>query len=347
MRFGIFYEHQLPRPWGHDDEDRLLQTPSSRSSSPTGWASTTSGRSSTTSSRSTRTRSAPEVFLAAASQRTTRDPARPRHRAAAGVQPSRPRGRAHRHARPRVRRPGRVRHRRIDSEAELGGFGVERDDKRDVGGGLDVVPRMLTKRPSRATTADFVMPPRNVVPKPLQRPHPPLWVACSRRRRSTWPPQRHRRPLVLVHRSRRGSPWVDDYYAYDRCRRIASPAGFAADPNLALRPPAHAAHADEATAIDRGLDGEPLLRVLARATTTCSECTSQVCTDVWQEFLENRVDRFGVQPRPPWWPRPVSSWAPSSWSTAWGRCAAVRRSGPPVTDHRARAPGTKRLASTR
>lgn len=25
------------------------------------------------------------------------------------------------------------------------------------------------------------MPPRNVIPKPLQKPHPPLWVACSRR----------------------------------------------------------------------------------------------------------------------------------------------------------------------
>ena len=25
------------------------------------------------------------------------------------------------------------------------------------------------------------MPPRNVVPKPVQKPHPPLWVACSRR----------------------------------------------------------------------------------------------------------------------------------------------------------------------
>src|SRR5436853_210634 len=27
----------------------------------------------------------------------------------------------------------------------------------------------------------FEMPVSNVVPKPLQRPHPPLWVACSRR----------------------------------------------------------------------------------------------------------------------------------------------------------------------
>jgi alkanesulfonate monooxygenase SsuD/methylene tetrahydromethanopterin reductase-like flavin-dependent oxidoreductase (luciferase family) len=27
----------------------------------------------------------------------------------------------------------------------------------------------------------FSMPCRNVVPKPLQKPHPPVWVACSNR----------------------------------------------------------------------------------------------------------------------------------------------------------------------
>src|SRR3546814_3126538 len=27
----------------------------------------------------------------------------------------------------------------------------------------------------------FSMPCRNVVPKPVQTPHPPLWLACSRR----------------------------------------------------------------------------------------------------------------------------------------------------------------------
>ena len=25
MKFGIFYEHQLPRPWNEDDEHRLFQ----------------------------------------------------------------------------------------------------------------------------------------------------------------------------------------------------------------------------------------------------------------------------------------------------------------------------------
>jgi len=27
----------------------------------------------------------------------------------------------------------------------------------------------------------FSMPPRNIVPKPLQKPHPPLWIACTDR----------------------------------------------------------------------------------------------------------------------------------------------------------------------
>ena len=31
------------------------------------------------------------------------------------------------------------------------------------------------------TDSFFSMPPRNVVPKPLQTPHPPPWVACSSR----------------------------------------------------------------------------------------------------------------------------------------------------------------------
>ncbi len=25
MQFGIFYEHQLPRPWGEGDEHKLFQ----------------------------------------------------------------------------------------------------------------------------------------------------------------------------------------------------------------------------------------------------------------------------------------------------------------------------------
>ena len=41
---------------------------------------------------------------------------------------------------------------------------------------------MLVEEPFAGFEGEFIqMPPRNVVPKPLQKPHPPLWVACTRR----------------------------------------------------------------------------------------------------------------------------------------------------------------------
>ena len=47
---------------------------------------------------------------------------------------------------------------------------------------LDAITRMFVEEPFAGLEGEFVqMPPRNVIPKPLQKPHPPLWVACSRR----------------------------------------------------------------------------------------------------------------------------------------------------------------------
>ena len=40
---------------------------------------------------------------------------------------------------------------------------------------------MFVEEPFAGYDGRFLqMPPRNVVPKPMQKPHPPLWVACSR-----------------------------------------------------------------------------------------------------------------------------------------------------------------------
>ena len=47
----------------------------------------------------------------------------------------------------------------------------------------------------------FSMPPRNVVPKPVQKPHPPLWVACSNRDTIKLAARaRHRRAHLRLHR---------------------------------------------------------------------------------------------------------------------------------------------------
>ena len=118
VRFGIFYEFQLPRPWGPGDEHRLLKDALEQVelADQLGLRLRVGGRA-----------PLPRGVLALLGARglpgrgqpaDPSHPARARHRAiAGGVQPPGPGRRAHRHPRPRVRRPGRVRHGRV----ELGG----------------------------------------------------------------------------------------------------------------------------------------------------------------------------------------------------------------------------------
>ena len=56
MKFGIFYEHQLPKPWSEGQEQQLFQDALDQVElADRIWASTTPGRWSTTSWRSTPT----------------------------------------------------------------------------------------------------------------------------------------------------------------------------------------------------------------------------------------------------------------------------------------------------
>ena len=42
-----------------------------------------------------------------------------------------------------------------------------------------VLPKMWTTSPSRTRGCRFSMPERNVLPKPVQQPHPPMWVTVT------------------------------------------------------------------------------------------------------------------------------------------------------------------------
>ena len=100
MKFGIFYEHQLPRPWDADDEHRLLKDAldqvelADKLGIDYVWEVEHHFLEEYSHS------SAPEVFLAACSQRTQNI------RLGHGIvqptqlQPHRPSGGAHRHPRP-------------------------------------------------------------------------------------------------------------------------------------------------------------------------------------------------------------------------------------------------------
>jgi alkanesulfonate monooxygenase SsuD/methylene tetrahydromethanopterin reductase-like flavin-dependent oxidoreductase (luciferase family) len=293
VRFGIFYEHQLPRPWGPDDEHTLLKNALDQVALADSlgfdfvWAVEHHFLEEYSHS------SAPEVFLAAASQRTSRI------RLGHGIVQlpvgfNHPARTAERIATLDLVSDGRVEFGtgESSSEAELGGFDVERATKRaQWHEALDVVTRLLVEEPFAGYDGDFVhMPPRNLVPKPLQRPHPPLWVACSRRESIHLAATKGIGALTFSFiEAAEAKAWVDDYYS-----TIASsecvPAGFAVNANLACVLPLMC-HADEATAIDRGIDGSHFFGY-SLAHYYVFGMHKPGVTNVWEEFLENR-DRFG------------------------------------------------------
>ena len=66
------------------------------------------------------------------------------------------------------------------TEAELGGFMIEPEDSRPMWEeALRMIPPMWMNDRFEWNGKFFKVPPRNVIPKPVQQPHPPLWVAAT------------------------------------------------------------------------------------------------------------------------------------------------------------------------
>jgi alkanesulfonate monooxygenase SsuD/methylene tetrahydromethanopterin reductase-like flavin-dependent oxidoreductase (luciferase family) len=289
MRFGIFYEHQIPRPWGPDGEHRLLQDALEQIeiADHVGidyvWEVEHHFLEEYSHS------SASGVFLGAASQRTERI------RLGFGILPLPP-GYMH---------PARVAETaatldlvsggRVElgtgetsSGAELEGFGVDRETKREQWEEmLPVVARMMVEEPFAGVEGRFLsMPPRNVVPKPLQKPHPPLWVACSRRETIRVAAQKGIGALSFSFvEPEEAKPWVDEYHAIVESERCV-PAGFAVNPKVAVVLPMMCAP-DEAQAIERGIDGAHFFGYsLAHYYVFGDHRPGR--TDVYEEFLARR-----------------------------------------------------------
>jgi alkanesulfonate monooxygenase SsuD/methylene tetrahydromethanopterin reductase-like flavin-dependent oxidoreductase (luciferase family) len=68
---------------------------------------------------------------------------------------------------------------RSTTAQELDGFGVDYDRTREeVREALDIIVKAWTDETLEYNGKLIQVPPRVVVPKPIQKPHPPLWMAC-------------------------------------------------------------------------------------------------------------------------------------------------------------------------
>ncbi|MEA2400292.1 MAG: hypothetical protein QOK00_695 [Thermoleophilaceae bacterium] len=293
MRFGIFYEHQNPRPWRQErSEHALLKDALAQVELADHLGFDYVWEVEHHFLEEYSHSSAPEVFLAAAAALT--------HNIRLGhgiVQIP-----------PAVNHPARVAERvatldlisdgRVDfgtgessSAAELGGFLIDRTRKREMWeDALGAITRMFVEEPFAGWDSEFwSMPPRNVVPKPLQKPHPPLWVACSRRETIQFAARNGIGALSFSFvEPEDAGRWVEEYYDLiesDEC----VPVGFDVNPNVAVVLPMML-HEDEATAIDRGIDGAHFFGYsLAHFYGMGRHQPGR--TVVWDEFLANRDER--------------------------------------------------------
>jgi hypothetical protein len=66
------------------------------------------------------------------------------------------------------------------SQYEQAGFEVDTETSREMWQeSLEMIPRMWTEDPFQHRGRFVTVPPRSIVPKPLQKPHPPIWMAAT------------------------------------------------------------------------------------------------------------------------------------------------------------------------
>ncbi|CAN5429214.1 LLM class flavin-dependent oxidoreductase [soil metagenome] len=289
MKFGLFYEHQMGRPWDDGSELRLIQNALEQvefaDSLGIQYVWEVEHHFLEEYSHS----SAPEVFLAACSQRTKN------MRLGHGIILTAPQFNHPARTAERVSMLDLVSNGRVDfgsgessSEAELAGFGVNPLEKRDAWlEGLETAVRCMVETPFTGIEGQYVtMPPRNVIPKPKQKPHPPLWVACSRRDTILLAAQKGIGALTFAFIDpEEAVSWVSEYERTfaDEC----VPVGFAVNPQVACVSPMMLHH-DEAEAIRRGAEGGNFFGYsLGHYYVFGDHHPGR--TDVWAEYIERRA----------------------------------------------------------
>jgi alkanesulfonate monooxygenase SsuD/methylene tetrahydromethanopterin reductase-like flavin-dependent oxidoreductase (luciferase family) len=294
MRFGIFYEHQLPRPWAEGSELKLFQDAldqvelGDRLGIDYAWEVEHHFLEEYSHS------SAPEVFLAAASQRTKRI------RLGHGIVLTPPGYNHPARIAERLATLDLVSNGRVEwgtgesaSRAELEGFGITPAERREMWRETtEQVANMLVMDPYPGYQGKyFAMPVRNVMPKPVQKPHPPLWVACSNRETIHLAAQLGMGALTFAFIDpAEAAHWIADYY--DTFKRECVPIGHTVNPNIAMVT-GFSCHADAAEARRRGTDGFRFFQFALGHHYSFGKHTPGR-TDIWKKFVAVR-DQLGLE----------------------------------------------------
>ena len=257
MRFGIFYEHQLPKPWNPGDEARLFHEAldqvvlADRLGYDYAWEVEHHFLEEYSHS------SAPEVFLSACAALTKTI------RVGHGI----------RQVIPNYNHPARtaeglgtldiISRGRLDfgigegaTRLELGGFGIPAREKRALAlEAAEQIANMMVMDPYPGFEGKgFSFPCRNIVPKPVQTPHPPMWMACTNRDTIKVAAANGLGALAFSFVDpQEARDWAEIYYGIIKSDQCV-PIGHAVNANLAMVSN-FSVHPDRAEAIRRGQEG--------------------------------------------------------------------------------------------
>ena len=285
MRFGVFYELQLPKPWGDGAEHQLIQEAieqvelADRLGIQHAWAVEHHFLDEYSHC------SASDVFLTALAARTQQI------RVGFGIRQVIP------HYNPPARTAeavamldlvssGRVEFGIGESATrmELRGFGISARQKRDLAlEAAEQIANMMVMDPYPGYEGEgFSMPCRNVLPKPLQKPHPPMWMACT-----------NRATIEVAARNGLGAlafsfldpdearHWAQIYYdiiASDAC----VPISHVVNANIAMVAPFSLNH-DRDLAVERGIHGFRFFNYAMGALVTKDNVPGR--TTLWADYM--------------------------------------------------------------
>jgi alkanesulfonate monooxygenase SsuD/methylene tetrahydromethanopterin reductase-like flavin-dependent oxidoreductase (luciferase family) len=270
MKFGVFYELQLPKPWGPDDELRLVQDAltqvelADRLGIDYAWAVEHHFLEEYSHC------SASEVFLAAAAARTQRI------RLGHGIRQvianyNHPARTAEAIAMLDLVSKGRAEFGIGEgaTRLELGGFNIPAKEKRAMSlEAAEQIANMMVMTPYPGYEGrSFRMPCRNVLPKPVQKPHPPMWMACTNRETIKVAASNGLGALAFSFIDEaEARTWTQIYYDTIKSEACV-PLGHSVNANIAMVS-AFSLHADREEAVRRGMEGFEFFRFAISALVT-------------------------------------------------------------------------------
>jgi alkanesulfonate monooxygenase SsuD/methylene tetrahydromethanopterin reductase-like flavin-dependent oxidoreductase (luciferase family) len=291
MRFGVFYELQLPKPWDDQSELRMIQEAieqvqiADRIGIDYAWAVEHHFLEEYSHC------SASEVFLSALAAKTERI------RVAFGI----------RQVIPKYNHPSRtaeavamldlISRGRVDfgigegaTRLELHGYGVPAKRKQALSlEAAEQIANMMVMEPYPGFEGKyFSMPCRNVVPKPLQEPHPPMWIACTNRDTIKVAARNGIGALAFSFVDpQEAKAWADVYYSIIKSDECV-PLGHCVNANIAMVS-SFSLHRDRAEAIRRGQEGFEFFGYALSNLVTSDTVPGR--TDMWGDFQRLRGDR--------------------------------------------------------